>query len=200
MHSSAAPRAANGEILIRDEVPRDAFAREVLLDKAFGLNRARKSSERLREGRLPAEGLAFTALRDNILVGTLRLWDIETGDGRKALLLGPIAISPALRAQGLGGKMIRLALDKAAALGHDAVILVGDEPYYRRFGFARANMEGLDMPGPVDPARFLGLELREGALAGVSGVLRATGRPSPSPEGRSANAVSSAAAPRRRAA
>ena len=187
MHPSAA-RAATGDILIRDEVPRDAFAREILLDKAFGLNRARKSSERLREGRLPAEGLAFTALRDNVLVGTLRLWDIETGDGRKALLLGPIAISPAIRSRGLGGAIIRIALEKAFTLGHEAVILVGDEPYYRRFGFAHEKMGGLDMPGPVDPARFLGLELREGALDGAFGVLRAAGRRVPD------------VAPRRRAA
>jgi len=187
MHSSAANLPA-AEILIREEVARDAFAREILLDKAFGLNRARKSSERLREGRLPAEGLAFTAFRDNILVGTLRLWDIETGDSRKALLLGPIAISASLRSQGLGGAMIRMALEKAFTLGHEAVILVGDEPYYRRFGFAHEKMGGLDMPGPVDPARFLGLELREGALDGAFGVLRATGRRIP------------AVAPRRRAA
>ncbi|MBB4198540.1 GNAT family N-acetyltransferase [Rhodoblastus sphagnicola] len=187
MHPSAHSQAA-AEILIRDEVPRDGFAREILLDKAFGLNRHRKSSERLREGRLPAEGLAFTALRDNVLVGTLRLWDIETGDGRKALLLGPIAISPTLRSKGLGGQMIRMALEKAAALGHEAVILVGDEPYYRRFGFARTQMAGLDMPGPVDPARFLGIELREGALEGAFGLLRPAGRPAP------------ADAPRRKAA
>jgi predicted N-acetyltransferase YhbS len=177
MHALPLPVA--GEILIRDEVPRDVFAREVLLDKAFGLNRARKSSERLREGRLPAEGLAFSALRDNVLVGTLRLWNIETGDGRKALLLGPIAIAPAMRSRGLGGQMIRMALEKAAALGHDAVILVGDEPYYQKFGFARAQMEALDMPGPVEKARFLGLELREGALTGASGVLRPSGQPAP---------------------
>lgn len=178
MHPSVLPQAA-AEILIRDEVPRDAFAREILLDKAFGLNRRRKSSERVREGRLPAEGLAFTAMRDNVLVGTLRLWDIDIGNGARALLLGPIAISPALRSNGLGGRMIRMALEKASALGNDAVILVGDEPYYRRFGFSGDKMGGLDMPGPVDRARFLGLELRAGALDGANGVLRPAGRPAP---------------------
>jgi predicted N-acetyltransferase YhbS len=172
-------QVAGDDILIRDEIPSDVCAREALLDQAFGRNRARKSSERLREGRLPAEGLAFAAVRDTVLVGTLRLWTIETGDGRNALLLGPIAISAALRSQGLGARMIRMALAKAAACGHDAVILVGDEPYYRRFGFARDHMEALDMPGPVEKARFLGLELREGALEGASGVLRAAGRPAP---------------------
>jgi predicted N-acetyltransferase YhbS len=175
MNLSAATKQAVDEILIREEVPRDAFAREVLLDKAFGLNRARKSSERLREGRLPARGLAFTAMRDNVLVGTLRLWNVRTGDGRDALLLGPLAVSPALRSQGLGGQMIRMALEHARELGHEAVILVGDAPYYERFGFSRAGAQALDLPGPFDPARFLALELQPGAMAGACGLVRATG-------------------------
>jgi predicted N-acetyltransferase YhbS len=177
MNLSAAP-LADDEIVIRLEAPQDILAREALLDRAFGRERARKSSQRLREGRLPAEGLAFTAIREGVLVATLRLWSVKAGDV-DALLLGPIAVSPALRSQGLGGRMIRLALDKARALGHGAVLLVGDAPYYQRFGFSRALTERLGMPGPVDPQRFLGLELRQGALAGASGVLRPTGRVAP---------------------
>ncbi len=171
------------DILIRAEAPQDVLAREALLDRAFGLKRARKSSERLRETRLPAEGLAFTALRNGVLVGTLRLWNVRAGK-TDALLLGPIAVAPSVRAQGLGARMIRMALERAAELGHGAVILVGDAPYYRRFGFDRALTENLDMPGPVDPARFLALELREGALAGAEGVLRPTGVLAPRRESR----------------
>jgi predicted N-acetyltransferase YhbS len=174
MNLSAATVAV-GEILIREENSRDILAREALLDRAFGRKRARKSSERLREGRLPAEGLAFTAVQNGVLVATLRLWSVKAGDA-DALLLGPIAVAPTLRSQGLGGRMIRQALEKATVSGHGAVLLVGDAPYYQRFGFSRALTERLDMPGPVDPQRFLGLELREGALAGASGVLRPTGR------------------------
>jgi len=167
--------ASCGQAVIREEIPRDILAREALLDRAFGLTRWRKTSERLREGRLPAPGLAFTAVLDGVLVGTLRFWSIEAGEGRDALLLGPIAISASLRSQGLGGRMIRLGLERAAALGHKAVILVGDAPYYARFGFSRAGAEKLDMPGPVELARFLALELQPGALEGAQGLIRATG-------------------------
>jgi predicted N-acetyltransferase YhbS len=167
--------AAAGKIIIREEISRDFLAREALLDHAFGLNRRRKTSERLREGRLPAPGLALSALRDGVLVGTLRFWAVEAGEGRDALLLGPIAVGAAQRAQGLGGAMIHLGLERARAFGHGAVLLVGDAPYYQRFGFSRALTETLDMPGPVDRARFLALELEQGALAGARGVLRPSG-------------------------
>jgi predicted N-acetyltransferase YhbS len=170
-----APLSAPGEILIREESPRDFLAREALLDRAFGLGRWRKTCERLREGRLPAEGLAFSAIYDGVLVGTLRFWSIEAGEGRDALLLGPIAVSEAMRSHGLGGRMIRLGLERARALGHKAVILVGDAPYYERFGFSRKGAEKLDLPGPVELARFLALDLAPGALDGAEGMVRATG-------------------------
>jgi predicted N-acetyltransferase YhbS len=155
------------------ESPADEAARERLLDDCFGPSRFLKTCERLREGRAPAEGLAFVARDDGALIGTLRLWNIVMGAGRPALLLGPLAVAAEARALGLGGAMIRLALDRARALGHKAVILVGDEPYYRRFGFERRFVERLTMPGPVERARFLGLELVEGALVDATGRVRA---------------------------
>ncbi|HUO53264.1 MAG TPA: N-acetyltransferase [Rhodoblastus sp.] len=164
-----------GETLIREESPADVLAREALLDHAFGPTRWRKTCERLRETRAPAPGLAFSATADGALIGTLRFWNIQTGDGRDALLLGPIAVSAAIRSQGLGGRMIRLGLARACALGHRAVILVGDAPYYERFGFARAGAENLELPGPVELARFLALELVPGALDGAHGLIRPTG-------------------------
>jgi predicted N-acetyltransferase YhbS len=170
----AAP-ADQADIVLRQETARDVFAREALLDRAFGLTRWRKTCERLREGRLPAEGLAFSAIRDGVLVGTLRFWSIEAGEGCDALLLGPIAIGASQRSNGLGGRMIRHGLERARQLGHKAVILVGDAPYYERFGFSRAGAQHLELPGPVDPARFLALELQPGALDGARGLVRATG-------------------------
>ena len=160
---------------IREEMPQDFLAREALLDRSFGAGRWRKTCERLRENRLPAEGLAFTAEENGALVGTLRFWSIRAGDAHDALLLGPIAIDPCLRSRGLGGRMIRHGLHRARELGHGAVLLVGDAPYYERFGFARDLALGLDLPGPVDLARFLALELRPGALAGARGLVRPTG-------------------------
>lgn len=152
----------------------DIPAREALLDRAFGPNRRAKTCERLREGRLPADGLSFVARADDRVIGTLRFWHIRAG-GRAALMLGPIAVDPLFRSMGLGGHMIRLGLDRAEQIGHQAVILVGDAPYYQRFGFSRSLTEGLDMPGPVDPARFLGLEFEPGTLAGAKGLVSPTG-------------------------
>lgn len=162
-------------ITIRDEVAADIPAREALLDRCLGERRTAKSSERLREGRLPAEGLALTAERDGAVVATVRLWQVEAG-GRPALLLGPLAVSPELQGEGLGRAMMREVIWRAACRGHGAVLLVGDAAYYERFGFSGDLTRDLAMPGPVERERFLGLELRDGALAGAAGVLIATGR------------------------
>lgn len=161
-------------ITIRDEIENDIPAREALLDRCLGERRTSKSSERLREGRLPAEGLALTAERDGSVVATVRLWHVEA-NGKPVLLLGPLAVAPELQGEGVGKAMMREAIWRAACSGHGAILLVGDAPYYERFGFSAAPMAGLAMPGPVERERFLGLELREGALQGASGVLKATG-------------------------
>lgn len=161
-------------ITIRDEIENDVLAREALLDRCLGERRTAKSSERLREGRLPAEGLALTAERDGALVATLRLWHVEA-NGKPALLLGPLAVEPELQGEGVGKAMMREAIWRAACRGHGAILLVGDASYYQRFGFTPEPMADLAMPGPVERERFLGLELREGALQHATGVLKATG-------------------------
>jgi predicted N-acetyltransferase YhbS len=166
-------------IQIRDERAADIAAREHLLDACFGEARFTKTCERLREGRLPAEGLALVVEMDGRLVATVRLWDIEAG-GMPALMLGPIAVDPALHGLGIGNKLMREALARAAALGHRAVILVGDAPYYARFGFTQERVGTLSLPGPYAPERFLALDLAPGALDGASGMVRATGRGVPS--------------------
>lgn len=157
------------------ETTGDAFAREALLDRTFGPQRFRKSSERIRAGRLPAEGLALAARDGDRLVGTVRLWHaaadgVESG----ALLLGPLAVESELRGAGIGGALMRLAIARAGALGHGAILLVGDEPYYRRFGFVAAPA-ALAMPGPFERHRFLALELVADTLSGAHGILRPSG-------------------------
>ncbi len=164
----------NSGVDLRDEHAGDINARERLLDVSFGPSRFEKTCERLREGRLAARGLALVAKDGEALVGTLRFWHVEAGEA-PALLLGPLAVAQSHRELGLGGALMRMGLARAQALGHKAVILVGDEPYYNRFGFARAHAERLDLPGWYDPARFLGLELEAGALAKASGMVVANG-------------------------
>jgi predicted N-acetyltransferase YhbS len=170
-------------IRIAPEGPDDGRAIEALLDRALGPNWRAKTVERLREGRLPAAGLSLVARdfsRDQteahgVLAGTVRLWPVAIGDDSSALLLGPLAVDGAHRNRGLGGRLVRAALARARRLGHGAVILVGDGPYYGRFGFRTDLLARVWLPGPVDRARFLGLELLPGALAGSSGVVRPAG-------------------------
>ena len=166
--------------VIEAESVRDVAAREALLDRAMGPGRRRKSSERLRRGRVPAEGLAFVARgADGRVVGTVRLWNVAVErviSPVGALLLGPLAVDPALKSAGVGSALMRHAVAEAARLGHGAVLLVGDAPYYARFGFSAEKTGSLAMPGPYERERFLALELRDGALDGARGVLRASGR------------------------
>jgi predicted N-acetyltransferase YhbS len=169
-------------IAIRNERLSDAAARETLLDRAYGPARFAKTSARLREGRLPAEGLSFVATEGGKLIGTVRLWNVWAGPARPALLLGPLAVDPAQRKRGIGAALIRHALAAARKLGHRAVLLVGDAPYYGRFGFSADKTGALWMPGPCEPTRLLALELQSGALAGARGPISASGARLPRPD------------------
>ena len=162
-------------ISISDEAPADVHAREKLLDDVFGPARLLKTCERLREGRLPARGLALVAKDDERLVATLRLWPIFAGADRPALLLGPLAVARDYRSLGVGAMMIEEGLARAAARNHRAVLLVGDAPYYARFGFSQLLTQHLAMPGPVERERFLGRELASGTLSGAQGRVTAAG-------------------------
>lgn len=164
-------------VAITAESQGDIAAREALLDRAMGAGRKRKSSEKLRRGRKPSEGLAFIARdAERRIVGTVRLWDVSAGEGRAALLLGPLAVDPVLKGAGVGSMLMRHAIEEARRLGHRAILLVGDAPYYARFGFSAEKTADLAMPGPYERHRFLALELEPGALDGAHGVLAATGR------------------------
>jgi predicted N-acetyltransferase YhbS len=162
--------------VIDDEAECDVQAREVLLDRAMGAGRRRKSSEKLRRGRLPSPGLAFVARNGaGQIVGSVRLWDVAAG-GRSLLLLGPLAVEAASEGMGIGSALMRHAVSRAKEFGHGAIVLVGDAPYYQRFGFSTEKTGGLMMPGPVERHRLLGLELSEGHLDDAAGLLVAKGR------------------------
>ncbi len=163
-------------VTIRAEILADVTIREALLDRAIGRGRNRKTSQRLRDGRLPAEGLAFTALsKSGRVVGTLRMWNVIAGSAGPSLLLGPLAVDGRYQGRGIGKELMTHALNMAKVLGHASVLLVGDEPYYSRFGFSRGFVSDLHLPGPVERDRFLGLELKPGALDGAEGLVMANG-------------------------
>jgi predicted N-acetyltransferase YhbS len=163
---------------IRAERASDVVAREALLDASFGANRDLRTCQRLRDGRAPAEGLAFSAVRRGRLIGTVRLWHVSAG-GVPALVLGPLAVDPSCRKLGIGRALINHALAAARARGHGAVILLGDAPYYGRFGFSALKTAELSLPGPFERDRLLGLELRDGALGGAWGMIVPTGKAPP---------------------
>jgi predicted N-acetyltransferase YhbS len=176
--AAISPARGESAIAIVAETAADVAAREALLDDAMGPKRKTKSSEKLRRGRRPSEGLAFVA-RDasGDVAGTVRLWDVTLGEGGPAaLLLGPLAVDPSLKSAGIGSALMRHAVAEAARLGHGAILLVGDAPYYGRFGFSAAKTGSLAMPGPYERHRLLALELVDGALDGVEGTLKAAGR------------------------
>jgi predicted N-acetyltransferase YhbS len=170
--SDAAPFA------IRAERASDVAARDALLDACFGASRHTRTCQRLRDGRAPAQGLALSAVRQGRLVGTVRLWHVSVG-GVPALMLGPLAVEESSRQLGVGAALMDHAIAAAKARGHRAVILLGDAPYYARFGFSGRNTGELSLPGPFERDRLLGLELREGALDGAWGMISATGAPLP---------------------
>jgi predicted N-acetyltransferase YhbS len=169
-----APVRTAAPFVIRAERASDVPAREALLDACFGDDRHQRTCQRLRDGRAPAAGLALSAVRDGRLIGTVRLWHVSAG-GRDALMLGPLAVDAQARGLGVGAALMDEALAIAAARGHGAVILLGDAPYYARYGFSTAKTAGLQLPGAFERERLLGRELTAGALDGAFGMIVATG-------------------------
>jgi predicted N-acetyltransferase YhbS len=158
-------------LTILAEAKDDAAAIERLNERTFGPGRYAKSAYRLREQVTHRLDVSFTARIGTLLVGSVRLSPVRIGEA-KALLLGPLTVEPAFRERGVGQALIERALAEARDKGERLVILVGDEPYYGKCGFKRVPPGRAVMPGPVDPARLLVAELRDGAFDGVSGPVR----------------------------
>lgn len=155
---------------IRPEQPSDAAIIEALVDMAFGFGRFAKTAYRLREGVKPEARLSFVAEENGKAVATVRFWPIAVG-GAPSLLLGPLAVHPSARTKGIGQTLMQHGLDEAKKLGFATVILVGDEAYYRRAGFARLKTGQVTFPGPVDPQRILAVALADSALEKLSGLI-----------------------------
>ena len=155
-------------VTIRSERPADDRDIERLHERAFGPGRFARTATRLREGAPAMPELSFVASVGTLLVGSVRVSPIFVGT-QTALALGPLTVEPAFEKRGIGAALMDAALAAAAAAGHTLVLLIGDEPYYRRFGFVPAPAGQLRMPSPVDPARLLVRELVPGALEGAHG-------------------------------
>ena len=149
------------------ETAQDHHEVEALYDLCFAPGREALSSYRLRDDIPPAAGLSHVARDpDDILAGAIRYWPVRIGSVR-ALLLGPVAVHPTRQGEGLAGHLIAASMDCAQAQGWARVMLVGDAPYYGRFGFEQ--LEGVVMPPPTNPERVLGHALVPDAWVGVRG-------------------------------
>ena len=159
---------------IYPETPRDSAEVEYLFDLAFAPGRTALSSYRLRDGIAPEPGLSLVARDEyDTLAGAIRYWRVRVGAaGHPALLLGPVAVHPTRQGEGVGARVIVTSLSLAEAQGWTRIILVGDAPYYSRYGFTRAAAERLDFPPPTNPDRLLARALAPGALDGVEGMVR----------------------------
>ncbi|MDP2064186.1 MAG: N-acetyltransferase [Phaeovulum sp.] len=154
---------------LEEETEADWWEVEALYDLCFAPGRTALSSYRLRDGVPPVAALCLV-LRDEggTLAAVIRYWPVRVGAAR-VLLLGPIAVHPTRQGEGLGGLLMLESLAEARRLGWERVLLVGDAPYYGRFGFTR--LDGVVMPPPTNPDRVLGLALQPGAWDGVQGAV-----------------------------
>jgi len=158
------------DIVFMPETPAHDHEIEDINAEAFGPGRFAKAAYKIREGGPHERALSFVAVHEGKVVASVRLSRIVAGEG-KGLLLGPLAVRPAYKNQGIGRKLVRIGLQAAREVGVGVVILVGDEPYYGPFGFKRVPYGQLAMPRPVDPNRLLAAELKEGALAELQGMV-----------------------------
>lgn len=161
---TSAPQAPD----IRSEQSADDAKIEALLEHAFGPGRFAKVSERVREFAEFRPDMSFCAWEGARLVGSVRMWRIHIGD-RPAIFLGPLAVEADQRKHGTGGVLVARACAAAAAAGFPLVLLVGDLPYFSRFGFSNAPTAGVRLPGPVDQRRVLAW----GATAPLAGPVTA---------------------------
>lgn len=159
-------------LTIRHELPADGPSIERLHERAFGPGRFARTAFRLREGVPPDPALSFAAHVGTFLVGSIRVTPVAAG-GHQALMLGPLTVDPAFEGRGIGAALMNRSIAASREAGYDLILLVGDAPYYARFGFKVIPPGQLVLPGPADPARFLALELVEGVLAQRRGAVMA---------------------------
>ena len=156
---------------VRLETSSDIALVAALNAESFGPGRFAKSAYRLREGVAPIAALSFVAVECEALRGSVRFWPIKVG-GHEELLLGPLAVKSDQRGRGIGIALMQAGIEAARQGPWRGILLVGDEPYYTKVGFARLPPGRVKFPGPVDQNRILGLSLKSGELLTLSGQVR----------------------------
>ena len=146
--------------------------------RVYGPGRFARTAYRLREGGNQRSELCMSAWIGGALAGAVRFTHVKLGENCRAALLGPLNVAPEHTGANLGVRLIEAAADTAKELSLDALILVGDAPYYSKAGFNPLPYGRVTMPGPVDPARLLILELTPGIADNCKGMITPDTTPS----------------------
>ncbi len=158
---------------VQETASHDAAIEEINAE-AFGPGRFARAAYRIREGGPHERDFSFVALSDGAVIASVRMTRVKIG-ATDALLLGPLAVTPAWKNQGIGRQILRMSVEAARAGGHALVVLVGDEPYYGPLGFVRVPENQMVFPAPVDQKRILANELIVRALSAAIGEVRHAG-------------------------
>jgi len=161
------------DVLIRQILPEDLPQISALHARVFGPGCYARTAYRIREGTPRISRFCRKALLDGRIIAAIRMTEVRIGGEPGVLLLGPLAVEPEWAGQGYGRRLVAEVMAAAKAEGIRLIVLVGDEPYYGRFGFVRAKPGQITLPGPVDPARVLAAELVPGALDSYRGLITA---------------------------
>lgn len=159
------------------EKPEHAADIEGVLDRAFGPGRHAKTSERVRErGAVFEPSLSRVALNDaGDVTGICRIFRVEAG-GAPLYFLGPLAVDPNAQFAGLGMALVKECIAACRAAGGLGIILIGAARFFQPAGFTVVPKDRIALPGPVDSARLLWLDLRPGGLDKAHGALTAPAR------------------------
>jgi predicted N-acetyltransferase YhbS len=161
-------------VTTRVATPDDLATIRRLHADVFGPGRFTRTAYRIREGTPEVSPFCRVAVTGQRIIAALRFTRVAIGGQMPALLLGPLAVDPDFKGLGYGRQLVAEGLEAARAAGIAVVVLVGDEPYYGRFGFVRIPPGQITLPGPVDPKRLLAAELETGALQRFRGLVTAT--------------------------
>lgn len=163
-----------GKVITRAAQKSDTKAISELHSKIFGPGRFARSAYRVREGARSKGDISDfcrIACLGPKIIASITFTEIKIGGIDGALLLGPVAVDPDYRGMGIGSDLINQGLNAARTSGRSIVLLVGDEPYYGRFGFKNIEAGRIIFPGPVNPKRLLGLSLKDEALEKAQGIV-----------------------------
>ncbi|BCH58830.1 N-acetyltransferase [Agrobacterium vitis] len=156
-------------VYLTEDASHDAII-ELINAEAFGPGRFTRAAARIREQGPHDRTLSFVCADQGETIASVRMTPVLAGTV-KGHMLGPLAVRPSHKCLGIGRELVRIAIEAARRNGSEAVILIGDPPYYMPLGFEKIAYNALAFPGPVDPGRVLVVPLAEDVHARLKGVI-----------------------------